>query len=678
MPPKATTQVALGSQGGLAEKDAIFKGGFLASVYQERPKGSPGIEKVTTRFPPEPNGFLHLGHSKAITINFGFARYHGGDCYLRFDDTNPGAEEGRFFDAIEEMIAWLGFKPIKVTYSSDNFDKLYELAEQLIQDDGAYVCHCTQEQVKASRGVGEDGKGGGKRAACAHRDRPISESLKEFRAMKDGKYAAGEAVLRMKQDLSDGNPQMWDLAAYRIPKESRPHHRTGRTWKIYPTYDYTHCLCDSFEGITHSLCTTEFELSRQSYEWLCHRVKVYTPMQREFGRLSLEGVVLSKRKLTALVQKGYVHGWDDPRLYTLIALRRRGVPPGAILSFVNDLGVTKANAFIEVTRFEQYLRKYLETTVPRLNVILDPIPVVIENLPDEYLEMVELPFSKDPAFGNHSIPFTKTVYIEHGDFREEDSKDYFRLAPGKAVGLLKVPYPIIATGFEKGSDGRVSKVQATYVEPDADGKFKKPKAYIQWVGHSPSHHSPLKARVRYMHSLFDRKDPDTHPDGWEASVNHSSEEWFNDALIEPGFLEIKRRAPWPEEAGEKGLGEGQAKPETVRFQGQRTAYFCEDKDSAPDNIVLNRIVSLKEDTGKQDDTGKKEGAEKVGDLAKSENKKRKEDKKKKKGIEKKATENKDAEKKDKETEDAEKNNKEEEGTEKTTQDLPLRQKDTEK
>ena len=605
MPPKGGSKAAPPSAANttIAEKDAIFKGGFLAGVYGERPLGAPGIERITTRFPPEPNGFLHLGHSKAITINFGFARYHGGDCYLRFDDTNPGAEEGRFFDAIEEMVAWLGFKPVKVTYSSDNFQQLYDFAEQLIQHDGAYVCHCTQEQMKAARGVGEDGKGGGKRTACAHRDRPPSESLAEFRAMRDGKYAAGEAFLRMKQDLDDPNPQMWDLAAYRTPKENRPHHRTGTAWKIYPTYDFTHCLCDSLEGITHSLCTTEFETARQSYEWLCQRLKVYTPMQREYGRLSLEGVVLSKRKLTQLVQKGYVHDWDDPRLYTLIALRRRGVPPGAILSFVNDVGVTKAPTFIEVPRFEQYLRKYLETTVPRLNVILDPIAVEIENLPDDHVEMVELPFAKDASFGTHAIPFAKTVYIERGDFREEDSKDYFRLAPGKAVGLLKVPYPIIAKSFEKDpSDGRVTKVIASYVSPDADGKFKKPKAYIQWVGHAPQHGSPLKARVRYMHPLFDRKDPDTHPDGWEASINKQSEEWFENALLEPGFLEVKRRAPWPAEAGEKGQEseQVQARPEAVRFQGQRTAYFCEDKESrVPDAIVLNRIVSLKEDSGKK-------------------------------------------------------------------------------
>lgn len=608
MPPKkAAAKKPVEAATPIADPDIIFKSGFLASVYDERPKGTNGIDQVVTRFPPEPNGFLHLGHSKAIAINFGFARFHGGETILRFDDTNPGAEEGRFFEAIEENVAWLGFKPVRVTYSSDNFSKLYELAEQLIQDDAAYVCHCSPEQVKAGRGVGEadkdtgERKKGGERKACEHRDRPTSESLIEFRRMRDGGYGAGEAVLRMKQDLSSGNPQMWDLAAYRIPEKQVPHHRTGTDWKIYPTYDFTHCLCDSFEDITHSLCTTEFELSRVSYEWLCRRLKVYTPMQREYGRLSLEGVVLSKRKLTKLVEKGHVHGWDDPRMYTLVALRRRGVPPRALLSFVGNLGVTKSASSIEVAKFEQYLRKYLETTVPRLNIVLEPITVIIENLPDNYVEMVELPFSKDPAYGNHSIPFTKKVYIDRSDFREEDSKDYFRLAPGKAVGLLKVPYPIIATGFEKDEAGNVTLVKATYTQPNADGKFKRPKAYIQWVGDSPAHKSPVRVKVRYSHPLFDRKNPDSHPDGWEAAIDPNSEQWYNEAVLETGFFEIKERAPWPAEAGEKDQeGEGKtARPETVRFQGQRTAYFCEDRTSTPDNIVLNRIVSLKEDTGKK-------------------------------------------------------------------------------
>ena len=270
----------------------MFKVGFLSDVYKEKPSN-----EVITRFPPEPNGYLHIGHSKAIAGNFGCARYPGGKCFLRFDDTNPQGEEERYFVAIQEMVSWLGFEPVKLTYSSDNFDRLYELAEDLIRRDGAYVCHCSSKsslrfipnsctdsgsetEIKDQRGGGE-GKGE-KRYACIHRDRPIEESLREFRAMKEGKYKHGEAALRMKQDLENGNPQMWDLFAYRVLDEEQAHHyRTGNKWKIYPTYDFTHCLCDSFENITHSLCTTEFELSRVSYEWLCNKLEVYTPMQRE-------------------------------------------------------------------------------------------------------------------------------------------------------------------------------------------------------------------------------------------------------------------------------------------------------------------------------------------------------------------------------------------------------------
>lgn len=269
--------------------------------------------------------------------------------------------------------------------------------------------YCAEEaEIKAQRGDVEGEGKGKKRYPCAHRSRPTEESLNEFRAMRDGKYEPGEAALRMKQNLEDGNPQMWDIFAYRILDEKTAHHyRTGDKWRIYPTYDFAHCLCDSEERITHSLCTTEFELSRVSYEWLCDKLEVYKPMQREYGRLNVTGTVLSKRKIIELIQKGYVSDWDDPRLYTLIGLRRRGVPPGAILSFVNELGVTKAKTNIQVTRFEQHVRKYLEVTVPRLMVILDPIPVTIDNAPEDFLEMIELPFSKNPEHGVRCSRFEK-------------------------------------------------------------------------------------------------------------------------------------------------------------------------------------------------------------------------------------------------------------------------------
>lgn len=416
---------------------------------------------------------------------------------------------------------------------------------------------CIDAEIKLQRG-GE--KGATPRYRCKHADHTPEENLAKFRDMRDGKYKPREAFLRMKQDITDGNPQMWDLAAYRIKTET-PHHRTGWDWKIYPTYDFTHCLCDSFEEITHSLCTTEFILSRVSYEWLNKSLEVYEPMQREYGRLNLTGTVLSKRKILKLVEEKIVRDWDDPRLYTLIGIRRRGVPPGAILEFVNELGVTTNITTIQIHRFEQSIRKYLEKTVPRLMMILDPVPVVIEDA--EEMEL-DLPFSpKDPKMGSHKVKFTKTVYIDRSDFREEDSKDYFRLAPGKSVGLLQAPYPIKATSFTKDeATGKVTEIRAVF-----DKELKKAKTYIQWVGTAGSR----RVEVRIHNPLFKSEKPDDAEGGFLNDLNPESEVVYTNALIEAGFDEVKRRAPWPEAAGESELGKGG--PESVRFQALRVAYF---------------------------------------------------------------------------------------------------------
>ncbi|OTA57914.1 glutaminyl-tRNA synthetase [Hypoxylon sp. EC38] len=560
----------------------MFKTGFLDEVFKIRP-----MKPVFTRFPPEPNGFLHIGHAKAIAVNFGFARYHGGQCYLRYDDTNPEAEEQIYFDAILEMVEWLGFKPYKITYSSDNFDRLYELAEKLIGLGKAYVCHCSDTEIKLQRG-GEKGTAG-PRYRCKHAEQSVEENLKKFRDMRDGHYKPQEAFLRMKQGITDGNPQMWDLAAYRVL--NKPHYRTGDKWKIYPTYDFTHCLCDSFEGITHSLCTTEFVQSRVSYEWLNKTLGVYEPMQREYGRLSIAGTVLSKRKILKLVQEKIVRGWNDPRLYTLIGIKRRGVPPGAILEFINELGVTTANSIIEIKRFDQAIRKYLERTVPRLMLVLDPIPVVIEDADELDGTTITLPFSpKDPKMGSHDVKFTKTVYIDRSDFREEADPSFFRLAPGKTVGLLQVPYPIKAVSFTKDdATGKVTEIRAVF-----DKETKKPKAYIQWVSTEAA--GSRKAEVRIYNSLFKSDNPNDAPGGFLSDINSESEIIYPNALIESGFDEVKRRAPWPEAAGESELGKGG--PESVRFQAMRIAYFALDSDSTDDHIILNRIVALKEDVGK--------------------------------------------------------------------------------
>lgn len=641
-------------------RKVVFEEGFLGALH--KPGGNPQIHprlreqhlavtggQVYTRFPPEPNGYLHIGHCKAIFVNFGYAAHHNGVCYLRFDDTNPEKEEGRYFDSIIEVIYWLGFQPWKITYSSDYFDELYNLAEELIKRDKAYVCHCSrgsvscvsyalltldaEEQIKADRGEKVSCP-----KACVHRSRPAEESLEEFRKMKNGDYRPKEAFLRMKQDLNDGNPQMWDLPAYRVL--DAPHHRTGSKWKIYPTYDFTHCLVDSFENISwviclpiknipltvlrarHSLCTTEFIASRQSYEWLCDALEVYKPRQSEYGRLNIQGTIASKRKLLQLVEEKYVSGWDDPRLYTVIALRRRGVPPEAILNFVSSLGVSTAASNIQVVRFEQSVRQYLEGTVSRLLMVLRPLKVTIENLPEDYVLMVEKPLHpKVPGLGASIVPFTRTIYIDAEDFRLEDSKDYFRLAPGKTVGLFQAPHPITCTSYTKDpSTGQVTEVICRL----EDRNSRKPKAFIQWVAEHPPSGSPVRIdETRIFYPLFKSDNPLAAVPDFRADISPNNMEVVRGAMVEVGF--------WPlaQESMAKALEESRKRigkmkspaispaalvgKECVRFQGLRVAYFALDKDSRVamldqpgartgrtqgDYIVLNRIVGLKEDAGK--------------------------------------------------------------------------------
>ncbi|KAG5221801.1 tRNA synthetases class I, catalytic domain-containing protein [Salix suchowensis] len=552
---------------------------------------------------PEPNGYLHIGHSKAIFVNFGYAAHNGGKCYLRYDDTNPEKEEARYFESILEMVRWLGFEPWKITYSSDYFDKLatrLTSAIVLVRElSGALECEAltpvvsVEEQIKADRGEKR-----GQPRPCIHRDRPVSESLAEFVNMKDGKYRPKEANLRMKQDLEDGNPQMWDLTAYRVLDAL--HHRTGDKWKIYPT---------------HSLCTTEFVSSRQSYEWLCDALEVYKPRQSEYGRLSLEGAIMSKRKILALVEEGYVDGWDDPRLYTLISLRRRGVPPGAIISFVSTLGVSTTVTSIEVARFEHAVRQYLESTAPRLLMVMRPLKVTIENLPEDYLLTIEKPLHpKVPELGTTSVPFTRTIYIDADDFRLEDSKDYFRLAPGKTDGPIH------------GRDRRAS------VQSRERRASKKPKAFIQWVAeHAPSGSPVCIDETRVFHRLFKSDNP---PADFRSDINPDSLEVIKGAMVEVGFWPLSKRlmnearrdgkartakalessAPAADDETPHATSEQLVGKECVRFQGLRVAYFALDKDSRiatldtdddaepsgeqGDHLVLNRIVSLKEDSGK--------------------------------------------------------------------------------
>ncbi|BEI91904.1 uncharacterized protein CcaverHIS019_0407240 [Cutaneotrichosporon cavernicola] len=621
----------------------IFQEGFLSEFHKVG--GNPQISlklkeehlkwtggQVYTRFPPEPNGYLHIGHVKAIMIDFGYAKFHNGRTYLRYDDTNPEAEEGKYFQSILETVRWLGFEPWKVTYSSDNFDKLYALALDLTKRGGAYICFCDAEKIKADRGGGK-----GNPVPCEHRDRSIEDNVRDLEKMKNGVYKEGEACLRMKMDLTSGNPYMWDTVAYRV--KNAPHHRTGDKWKIYPTYDFTHCLCDSFENITHSLCTTEFVSARQSYEWLCDAVEVYKPRQYEFARLNLQGTFLSKRKVRRLVEHNLVKSWDDPRLYTIIALRRRGIPPGALLAFVSELGVTTLVSETQLQKFESTVRRYLEDTAPRLMMVLKPIKLIIDNVPDDYKVPVQVPLHpKVPAMGSVETMFTKEVYIDAEDFRTEDSPDYFRLAPGKSVGLFKAPFPVTCTSFKTDSNGNVTEIHCNL---DNEGEFKKPKAYIQWVQAPGAVHID---EVRYFHPLFKHDPP---PKDFESDVNPDSIEVFTGAVVEPAFYELAKKetttaraeahAHTQKAATENEVANDEAKPadhvpqalgdepvvtadqlvgmENIRFQAMRLAYFAVDSDSKlscldeaadakpgkrpGDKIVLNRIVSLKEDAGKK-------------------------------------------------------------------------------
>lgn len=553
--------------------------------------------KVHTRFPPEPNGFLHIGHSKAITVNFGFAKYNDGHCYLRYDDTNPEAEEQVYFDSILRCVKWLGFEPWKITYSSDHFDELYALAEKLINLGLAYVDHSTPEQVKFQRGIKEDGTPGGERSPSQWRGRTIEENLLEFRKMRDGFYKPGEATLRMKQNLESGSPQMWDLVAYRVLDAT--HARTGDKWKIYPTYDFTHCLVDSMENITHSLCTMEFHASRESYEWLCDSLHVYRPPQREYGRLNITGTIMSKRKIAKLVKENHVRSWDDPRLYTLESLRRRGVPPGAILSFINTLGVTTADTNIQSMRFDSSIRQYLDITTPRLMMIENPIKVVLDNVNEDFEELIEMPYKPgDDKFGSREIPLTKVIYIDANDFRNETSDGYFRLAPNQPVGLMRVPFNIKVNSVEKDSNGNATVIHVDYLNDSAT--HKKPKAFIQWIPESKKFNSPvLISEIRSYNQLFKSENPLAHPEGFIADLNPDSEQVIKNSMIEPAFLDIKAKSPlnmpYPDEKfsikEESGL-------ETVRFQALRLGYFCLDKDSTDKKIILNRIVTLKEDSSK--------------------------------------------------------------------------------
>ncbi|XP_012939846.1 glutamine--tRNA ligase [Aplysia californica] len=513
--------------------------------------------KVYTRFPPEPNGILHIGHAKAINFNFGYAKATGGSCYLRYDDTNPEKEEEKFFLGIRDMVEWLGYKPFKITYASDNFGKLYECAVELIKRGHAYVCHMPADMLK-----------GFNPPDSPYRDRPVTESLQLFEDMKKGKIGEGEATLRMKTTLEEGKK---DPVAYRI--KFTPHHRTGDEWCIYPTYDFTHCLCDSIENISHSLCTKEFQARRSSYYWLCNVLSMYCPVQWEYGRLNLSYAVVSKRKIGKLITNGFVRDWDDPRLFTLTALRRRGFPAEAINYFCAKVGVTMAQTCIDPSMLEACVREVLNVTAQRAMAVLHPLKVTISNLPADFPKDISvLNFPGHEAKGSHSVAFSNTLYIEQDDFKESADKNFFRLTKEQPVGLRYSGLVIFVEKLVKDSLGTPTELVVTCKMAD---DVPKPKAFIHWVS------DPLRCEVRVYERLFKHKfpeDPNEVPGGFLSDISDDSLEVVPAAMVD------------------KSVGGAKVYD---KFQFERNGYFSVDPDSTPGKLVFNKTVSLKEDAGKK-------------------------------------------------------------------------------
>ncbi|NMB20845.1 MAG: glutamine--tRNA ligase/YqeY domain fusion protein [Firmicutes bacterium] len=522
-------------------------------------------QAVVTRFPPEPNGYLHIGHAKSICLNFGIARDYKGTCHLRFDDTNPEKEETEYIESIMRDVHWLGFDWGEHLYfASDYFEQLYDLAVELIKQGKAYVCELSAEEIRAYRGtLTEPGKD------SPYRNRSVEENLDLFHRMRQGEFEEGSHVLRAKIDMASPNIVMRDPTLYRIRKVT--HHRTGDQWCIYPMYDFTHCLSDAIENITHSICTLEFENNRPLYDWILEQVYPKPhPQQIEFARLNLTYTMMSKRKLLELVNRGLVNGWDDPRMPTLSGLRRRGYTPAAIRDFAERIGVSKANSMVDYAFLEHCLREDLNQTSPRTMAVLRPLKVVIENYPEgqvEYVEGVNNP--QDPAAGTRQIPFEREIYIEQEDFMIDPPKKFFRLAPGREV-RLRFAYFITCTDVIRDEEGNIVEIRATY-DPETKGGSapdgRKVKATLHWVA---ANHS-LPAEVRIYDHLFTVEDPSVGE--LEDILNPNSLEVLTDSRVEVNLADVK-----PED----------------KFQFERQGYFCVDPDSKPERPVFNQTVALRD------------------------------------------------------------------------------------
>jgi glutaminyl-tRNA synthetase len=526
--------------------------------------------KVVTRFPPEPNGYLHIGHAKSICLNFGIAQENsGGVCHLRFDDTNPTREDVEYVDSIQEDVHWLGFDwGTKKFYASDYFEQLYQYAVELIKLGKAYVCDLNAEEMIQYRGAPNvPGK------ESPYRNRSVEENLDLFARMRAGEFADGSKTLRAKIDMASPNIHMRDPALYRIRKVE--HHRTGDKWCIYPMYDYAHCLSDSIERITHSICTLEFEVHRPLYDWILEQLPVPRPNPRqiEFARLNLTYTVMSKRKLLQLVQEKLVVGWDDPRMPTVAGLRRRGYTPEAIRHFCKRIGVTKFNGLTDVALLEHSLREDLNKRASRVMAVLRPVKVVIENYPDDKVEQLEaINNPEDPSAGTRQIPFSKVLYIERDDFMEVPPKKFFRLSPGSEV-RLRYAYILKCVSVVKNAQGEITELRCT-IDPESKSggatAGRKVKATIHWV--SAAH--AVDAEVRLYDRLFTVEQPDAQGDDFKSFLNPNSLETLNGCKLEPSLAS--------------------ANPE-ARYQFERLGYFRADpRDSAPGKLVFNRTVTLRD------------------------------------------------------------------------------------
>ena len=541
---------------------------FIRQIIDEDLRNGRNEGRVATRFPPEPNGYLHLGHAKSICLNFGIAQDYGGTCNLRFDDTNPEKENIDFVEAIKEDVRWLGYGWTGLFFASDYFDKLYAYAEDLIRSGKAYVCDLDAEQMREYRGtLTEAGRD------SPYRERSVDENLDLFRRMRAGEFEDGARVLRAKIDMASPNINLRDPTLYRI-RRGAVHHQTGEAWPIYPMYDYTHTLSDALEGITHSLCTLEFEDHRPLYNWFLENLDVRAqPRQYEFGRLNLEYTVLSKRKLTELVVEGHVQGWDDPRMPTIAALRRRGYPPEAVQDFCDRIGVTKSDGMVEMAMLENSVREALDATAPRVMAVLDPLKVVIENYPEGRVEeTVAANHPKNETMGSRRVSFTREVYIDRNDFMEvAPNKKYKRLALGGEVRLRNA-YVIRCDRAIKNEAGEVVELRCSY-DPETLGtnpSDRKVKGVIHWV--SASH--GVAAEVRLYDRLFTVPNPGAARDrDWRDDLNPESLVIRN-AVVEPTLA---------------GAAAGS------RFQFEREGYFCIDsRDSGPERLVLNRTITLRD------------------------------------------------------------------------------------